>query len=117
MPRKTPSLNDLSKLQALPNSLAQAIEQAARGLGPLLAREKVASLGLETAILARGRNGAVAHCPIKLRRPIRVADLSKRAHLVGVLIAMGRSSERVTEAILEPGAYAVKLRPVGHGQF
>jgi hypothetical protein len=117
MPRKAPSSGDLSKLQTLPNALAQAIEYAARGLRPLLAREKVAGLDLETAILTRGRNGAVAHCPIKLRRTIRVADLSKRPHVVGVLIAMGRSSERVTAATLDPGTYAVKLRPVGHDQF
>jgi hypothetical protein len=117
MPRKTPSPDDLSKLEALPKSLSQAIEHAARGLRPLLAREKVAGLDLETAILARSRNGAMAHCPIKLRRPIRVAELSKEPHVVGVLIAMGRFSERVTEAPLEPGAYVVKLRPAGHDQF
>jgi hypothetical protein len=117
MPRKATSPDDLSKLQALPESLAQAIEHAARGLRPLLAREKVPGLDLESAILARGRNGAVAHCPIKLRRAISVADLSKQPHVVGVLIAMGKSSERVTEATLEPGAYAVKLRPVCHDQF
>jgi hypothetical protein len=85
---------------------------ATRALGPLLKREKTGGIATEATIYSRTEQGALAHCPVRLKSPIRVAELYRKPHVIGVVVTPTAVRERVTEVIVPPGAYAVKLRPV-----
>ena len=112
MPRTSPIPHELAKLAALQEDFSAALSVATRALGPLLKREKTGGIATEAAIYSRTDRGAVAHVPVRLKSPIRVAELYRKSHIIGVIVAPTAVRERVTEVIVPPGAYAVKLRPV-----
>jgi hypothetical protein len=117
MPRTSPIPRELAKFSALQEDFSAALSAATRALGPLLKREKTGGIATEAAIYSRTDRGAVAHVPVRLKSPIRVAELYRRPHVIGVLVAPNAIRERVTEVIVPPGAYAVKLRPVSCSEF
>ena len=108
---------ELARLADLHEKVPSAFETAARGLRPLLKRERTGGLALEATVLSRGEKGGVAHCPVRLKKPMRVAELFKRPNVVGVVVTTRTARERVTRSRLEPGAYAVRLRPIACDLF
>jgi hypothetical protein len=112
MPRSSGTPRELAQLAALDKDLSAAMSAATRALGPLLKREKTGGIATESTIYSRTEQGALAHCPVRLKSPIRVAELYRKPHVIGVVVTPSAVRERVTEVIVPPGAYAVKLRPV-----
>jgi hypothetical protein len=107
----------LSRFVQVGTSLQDAFGQAARGLRPVLEREGARDVDQRTVIFSRVGKGVVAHAPVRLGRPIQLRELLAKPHAVGVLMATQPLQERVTQAVLEPGTYVVKLRPVCPGKM
>lgn len=118
MPRTSTGKRTPPVLHTAHESIAAAWKQAARDLKPAFARLGGGELDLERGIVSAVPGGVVSHAPIRLRRPKRAADLWQRPHVVAALLTTRSLVDLVTEAIVLPGAYAVRLRPAaGHGRF
>ena len=109
--------NYLRGLAETETSLAAALSEAVRPLRPALRRLKVHDIDVGTAILSRVGGGGIAHAGVRLKRPIRELDLYRRPHVLGCMATTQPLEDRVTEAVLSPGAYVVQLRPVGGLDF
>lgn len=117
MPRASTTKRVPPLLHAAHESITAAWKQAARELKPALAKLGGAELDLERGIVSAVPGGVVSHVPVRLRRPMRGAELWKRAHVVAALMTTRSLIDRVTEAVVLPGSYAVRLRPAGRERF
>jgi hypothetical protein len=114
---RTTAPHDLRGLAQAETSLTATLSEAVRPLRPALRRLKVRDIELETAILSRVGGGGIAHAGVRLRRPLRETDLYLRPHVLGCMATTQALTDRVTEAVLSPGAYVVQLRPLGGLDF
>lgn len=114
MPRATTPKPIPPRLHAAHETITAAWTQAARDLKRVFKQLGGAELMSDRAIASKVPGGIVSHAPIRLRRRLRLGDFYERPHLVAGLMTTRSLVDRLTQATVLPGTYAVSLRPAGH---
>jgi hypothetical protein len=85
-------------------------------LKPILGAEGLRRLDKDLAIATAAGGGVVVHAPLRFKGVPTLNSLEREGPFVGVLINTNPLYDPVTLKALEPGAYVVGVRRIGHGQ-
>jgi hypothetical protein len=85
-------------------------------LKPILGAEGLRRLDKDLAIATAAGGGVVVHAPLRFKGVPTLNSLEREGPFVGVLINTIPLYDPVTLKALEPGAYVVGVRRIGHGQ-
>ena len=86
-------------------------------LGKLLGADALRRLRTDRMIITPAGPGVVAHASVKSQRPLTLENLRRHAPIVAVQVNTVPLIDPITLTALEPGTYAVRLRPVGRTRF
>jgi hypothetical protein len=85
-------------------------------LKPVLGDRGLRRLSKDLAIATSAGGGVVMHAPLELERSVPFARLLRERRLVGALVTTSSLYDPLSHKPLEPGAYAVGLRPLGRDE-
>lgn len=88
-----------------------------KDLGRLLGADGLRRLRTDRMIFSPAGPGIVAHASFKTRRPLTLENLRRYAPIVAVQVNTIPLIDPITRTALEPGTYAIRLRPVGGTRF
>ena len=88
-----------------------------RDLGKMLGADALRRLRTDRMILTPAGPGMVAHASFKTPSPLTRENLRRHAAIVAVQVNTIPLIDPITVTALEPGVYAIRLRPVGRTRF
>lgn len=116
-PKRPRSVAKRSQSAPLAEAQAELLAQFDRlitdSLGPLLGKARLAAVRRDLAIATSVGGGVVVHAGVKSKGTMTLHRIAKEKPIVGVLANTIPLIDPVTLATLKPGAYVVRIRPLG----